>query len=60
MPEAEFLEDLKKELGIPEEEIIKDQLDNPNQIKDESQQPENKQDDKDIQEESQDDPKKDK
>lgn len=58
MPDEDFLEDLKKELGIPEEEIIKNQLDNPNQIEEESQQPE--EDDKNIEEESQEDPKKDK
>lgn len=67
VPDAEFLEDLKKELGIPEEELIKTQLDNPNKIQEEGQPPEGQEEEKEgadkkdegeqIREESQEPPK---
>jgi hypothetical protein len=52
VPDQDFLDDLKKELGIPEEEIIKNQLDNPNKIEEETPKKEEDKDDK-IKEESQ-------
>jgi len=55
VPDQDFLDDLKKQLGIPEEEIIRNQLDNPNKIEEETPKEEDpKEDTKDkIQEESQ-------
>ena len=56
IPDADFLEDLKKEMGIPEEDLIKKQLEN-NKIQEETP---SKSEDKNIQEESQEGEKKDK
>lgn len=57
VPDEDVLDDLRKEMGIPEEEIIKNQLDNPNQIEEEGTPKKEK---KEIEEESQENPKKDK
>jgi hypothetical protein len=65
VPDEDVLEDLRKEMGIPEEEIIKTQLENSNKIEEEApnqtegEAPEKPgTDSKDIQEESQEKPKK--
>lgn len=52
VPDEDVLEDLRKELGIPEEEIIKNQLGDSNKIEEET--PGKKEEEsKDIKEESQ-------